>query len=203
MSVGIDWSGKRARVHGAPVAELNAVVDRWTRERQTSIPWFDPDDGGVTARVLVLLESPGPKTVRAGGTMMCSFDNPDTTNPVLKSALEHAGVDRSSCVKWNVVPWAVLDTDGHPAAPTASTLADSAPYLQEILARLPDLEVVLVLGAKALDGYMRTTTASAPARLVPVVAAPHPSARNSHATAVARQRLINAAMSIAAHLDQG
>ncbi|AMY20237.1 MULTISPECIES: uracil-DNA glycosylase [Nocardiaceae] len=203
MSEGIDWSGKRARVHGAPVAELNAVVDRWTRARQASIPWFDPDDGGVSARVLVLLESPGPKTVRAGGTMMCSFDNPDTTNPALKSAFDRAGVDRTSCVKWNVVPWAVLDPDGHPAAPTSSILADSAPFLQEILVRLPDLEVVLVLGAKALDGYMRTTTLSAPARLVPVVAAPHPSARNAHATAVARQRLINAATSVAAHLDQG
>ena len=196
------WSGKHARAHDAPVRSLNASVLRWWIDTARSIPLFDPDDGGDAARCLVLLESPGPKTIRPGGTNMCSFDNPDRTNPVLKSVFADAGIDRVQCVKWNIVPWAVLDDAGHPVSPTASVLGEAGPYVGELMALLPKLEVVFVLGAKALDGYMRVITASAPTRLLPVIAAPHPSARNAHAPAAARQRLINAALSVATHLEK-
>lgn len=196
------WPGKHARAHEGSVRSLNASVLRWRTETVRSIPLFDPDDGGASARLLVLLESPGPKTVAAGGTGMCSFDNPDRTNPVLKAVFADADIDRLQCVKWNIVPWAVLDDAGHPVPPTASVLTEARPYLSELMALLPNLEVVLVLGAKALDGYMRALTASVPARLLPVVAAPHPSARNANAAAAARSRLINAAQSIHAFLEQ-
>ncbi|MFW0796951.1 uracil-DNA glycosylase [Gordonia sp. CPCC 205515] len=200
-STPIDWAFKRGRVHSGDVAELNAMVDRWmTVDRLGPVPWFDPDDGGRRARMLVLLETPGPKTVGEGGSMMCSFDNKDSTNPVLRQMLSEVGVDRRMCVKWNAVPWACLDDGGRATSPRAADLDAAAPFLAETLSLLPALELVVTLGAKSLDGYMRCLTAQTPQRILPVIAAPHPSARNARARAAALARVRIALTAASAHL---
>src|SRR3954466_14017030 len=62
------------RLEEPHVAPLTALV-RSLQERGLSVPSIDPNDGGIDARVLFLLESRGPKAV--GST----FISRDTTDP--------------------------------------------------------------------------------------------------------------------------
>jgi hypothetical protein len=52
---------------------------RSRREPDVSVPHFDPAEAGVAARVLVLLESRGPKADAGAGSGFVSVDNNDAT----------------------------------------------------------------------------------------------------------------------------
>lgn len=193
MSTDPGWEGKRARLGQGHVAPLNALVRAWRGAGAgRKVPWFDPDDGGTGARVLVLMEAPGPGTVRAGGSGFCSEDNPDGTARTFAALRAEAGLDRRDYVRWNVVPWAVHDATGTWCAPTAADLEHARPALAQLLAALPRLRLVVVMGQRALVGYTRHATLSAPVRALPLLATPHPSQRNTHARAEALVRIGNA-----------
>src|SRR3954452_19365581 len=70
------------------VAPLTAFVERLRVEHggSESVPWFDPTEAGVHARILALLEAPGPKATGAAGPRpkvkgsgFISADNDDPT----------------------------------------------------------------------------------------------------------------------------
>ena len=190
---GVGWAGKRARLGQAHVAPLNSFVRSWRSvDLARLVPWFDPDDGGIRARVLVLMEAPGPGTVRAGGSGFCSEDNPDGTARTFAGLRAAAGLSRQDYVRWNVVPWAVHDATGAWCAPTAADLEGARPALAQLLDALPGLELVVVMGQRALAGYTRYATLSTPIRVLPVLATPHPSQRNTHGRAEALLRIGNA-----------
>lgn len=160
------------------MAPLNALVDTWRRDH-AMVPWFDPDDGGVRARLLILMESPAPRTMREGGSGFCSEDNPDSSNRLLSSLRDAHGPARADCLKWNIVPWAVLDDAGRARTPDAGELAEAGAMLHQVLSVATAVEVVLTLGRPALAGYMAYLTAAPGRPLLPVVSAPHPSQRNA------------------------
>lgn len=181
---------KLSRVHSAPVTGLNGLVAEWRLDRPDgTIPWFDPDDGGSRAGVLVLMESPGPRTVAAGGDGFCSEDNDDPTAATLAAVRADAGLDRSDYVRWNVVPWPVTGPDGRWGAPRESDLVEATPYLAAVVGALPRLQIVVCMGAKALSGYMRYVTVTPDAPLLPVLGVPHPSQRNTRARTEALARM--------------
>jgi uracil-DNA glycosylase len=72
----------------------------------TKIPFFDPFDGGTTARCLFLLEAPGPKAVESG---FISRNNPDESAKNFFELNAEVGIPRELTVIWNVVPWYVGD----------------------------------------------------------------------------------------------
>ena len=92
-----------ARTDDSHVRILNAFVAELGRSHQ-GVPFFDPDGGGVRAGVLLLLSDPGPKGARQTGIV--SVDNQDKTALNLTRMLSAANLDPSTCVNWNVVPWA-------------------------------------------------------------------------------------------------
>ena len=193
---------KLARVSTTPVADLNRLVARWRRDRpDRTIPWFDPDDGGSSAAVLVLMESPGPRTVAAGPDGFCSEDNDDPTAATLAAVRTDAGLDRSDYVRWNIVPWPVTGPDGRWGAPRESDLVEATPYLAAVVGALPRLQIVVCMGAKALSGYMRYVTVTPGAPVLPVLGVPHPSQRNTRARAEALARM-HVALARAAQLAQ-
>lgn len=52
-------AARRARIDEPHVQALNNLVREFRRARpHLTVPWFDPADGGVNARVLLLLEIP-------------------------------------------------------------------------------------------------------------------------------------------------
>lgn len=135
------------------IAPLTRFVDEIRRQRQAScpnfrpehIPYFDPLDGGINARVLFLSEAPGPRAVRSG---FVSRNNPDKTaenNFVLQ---DEAGIVRTMTVRWNVVPWYLGDGKRIRAA-NHGDLIQSRPYLGSLLPILGHLRIIVLLGKKA------------------------------------------------------
>ncbi len=109
------------------------------------IPDFDPADGGITAKVLVLLEAPGPKA-----TQYVSRDNPDPTARNIKSALEAAGVPRADTCLWNVVPFYIgRDDRTCIRAAKQSDISIGAPFVLRLIDAMPNIRSVVLLGRKA------------------------------------------------------
>jgi len=146
MSANLDT--REARLNDPHVLPLMELV-RKLRNRLDSpgVPNVDPNDGGVNARALFLLETPGPRAV---GTGFVSRDNPDPTARNMGSALDEAGFLRSDVVLWNVVPHYVSSHDKSRNV-SALQIREAAPdcqtFVDELLRR--KLAVVVFCGCSA------------------------------------------------------
>lgn len=149
----------------APLAIFAADL----RTRRGATPDLDPEDGGVEAEVLLLLETPGPKV---GATGLVSADNPTGTGANLRRFCAQAGLDRRRRAIWNAVPWVIHAPGALNRAPRPAEVREGLAELDAFLALLPRLRAVVLAG--------RTAASAAPhlARLrpdLPVHACPHPS----------------------------
>ena len=187
------WERKRARLSTDHVRPLNEKVAAWRlRDPAALIPWFDPDDGGVDAPVLVLMEAPGPGTVRPGGSNFCSEDNNDGTARTLRRLREQAALPRGSYLKWNIVPWAVHHPDGRWRAPQQADLLAARPALAELMQTMTRLRLVIAMGQPACNGIMGFLTSQPIFDPPLVLAVPHPSQRNTANRDDAEQRITHA-----------
>lgn len=157
-------------MHAPHVAPLTAFVEELRAEAgpQAAVPYFDPWDGGVEATILFLLEAPGPRAVRSG---FVSRNNPDETAKNFFELNAEAGIDRRRTVIWNAVPWYIGDGRRIRAA-TQKDLADGLGPLPRLLALLPKLRTIVLVGRKAekAAGQLDRTKYA-------VLACPHPSPR--------------------------
>lgn len=62
-----------------------------------------PDQGGIRARMLVLLDNPSTKAEADRGSGPLELDNNDRTARNIREAYARYGVDNSDIVHWNVV----------------------------------------------------------------------------------------------------
>ena len=126
--------------HIAPLAAFAAGL-----RDQGEVPDVDPLDGGVGARLLLLLEKPGPRTSRAGGgSGLVSADNDDPTAEAGWRFAREAGIARRDRLIWNTAPW----WNGTIRFTTAERRAGLA-TLPGFLALLLRLEVVVLVGRQA------------------------------------------------------
>jgi uracil-DNA glycosylase len=109
------------------------------------LPMFDPCDGGVKARLLFLLEAPGPKAVASS---FISRNNPDQTAKNFNLLLREAELPRRDCALWNIVPWYIGTGERIRAAKRADVVA-GLPYLAKLLSRLPELRAIVLVGKAA------------------------------------------------------
>ena len=131
--------------HIAPLAAYAAGL----RGRMLgTVPDFDPLDGGVDARILFLLEKPGPMTdaARPGrqGSGFVSRDTDDPTAEAVHAFMRQAAIPREDTVIWNVIPW----WNGR----IAFTGAERQAALRELpglLALLPRLHTAVLVGRTA------------------------------------------------------
>lgn len=132
-----------ARPHMVPlVAFVEALRERHPAR---AIPDADPADGGVRARVLLLLEAPGPQSVATG---FVSRDSPNGTARNLRALLIESGIPREAMLLWNVVPWYV--GNGRRIRPVTKVDIDEAiGSLESLLGLLPRLERIVLVGRKA------------------------------------------------------
>ena len=134
---------RRAMLRLPHMAPLAAYADA-LRDRG-EVPDADPLDGGAGARLLMLLEKPGPGTSPArGGSGFVSADNDDPTAAATWAFARAAGIERHERVIWNTVPW----WNGTIAFTTAERRAGIA-VLKGWLDLLPRLEVVVLVGRQA------------------------------------------------------
>ncbi len=154
---------------------MKPLMDYLGRIRQAmgdayEMPAFDPLDGGINARALLLLEAPGPKAVGSG---FISRNNPDPTARNICRLLAEANIPRQHTLIWNIVPWYVGDGQGRIHSINGRYIRDALPHLGTLIGMLPELKVILLLGKKA------GSTASPIRQLtsVPLLLTHHPSAR--------------------------
>jgi uracil-DNA glycosylase family 4 len=146
--------------------ELERLVQR-IRINHKDVASFDPCDGGVNARVLLILEAPGRKAVQSG---FISRNNPDQTAKNFCELLEEAELSRKDTIIWNIVPWYVGDGKNiRPVKP--KDVKEAEPFLHELLALVPNLKAVGLVGRKA------QTAAKMLGDKLPgeIVCVPHPS----------------------------
>lgn len=156
-----------AQPHVQPLARLVQEM-RDGRGEGFAIPDFDPLDGGIDARLLFLLEAPGPKAVQSG---FVSRNNPDETAKTFYLLNAEAGIDRRLTAIWNAVPWYIgSGTRIRPADRIDVRSADG--WLSELLLMLKDLQIVVLVGRKARHAET-VVHASRPDVLIETM--PHPS----------------------------
>ncbi|MGM7698471.1 uracil-DNA glycosylase [Microbacterium sp. A84] len=141
------------------IAPLTEWVDLLIARRESAglgaeIPAIDPADAGISARVLLLMEAPGPMTNARNarpGSGFISSDNDDPTAESLWIARRAAGLIDNALL-WNVVPWYL-----GPASkkPTVQDLREGAQPVRELIAMLPELHTVVTLGLFARRGWAR------------------------------------------------
>ena len=160
---------RRAMADAPHVRPLRAFAQTIAAERGAAVPDPDPLDGGVEARLLLLLETPGPSI---GQTGFVSRDNPTGTAANLFRFLAEAGIARRDTLIWNAVPWVIHAPGALNRAPRCSEASAAAPYFAPLLALLPRLAVVVPAGRFAREA---SAPLSALRPELPVVAIPHPS----------------------------
>ena len=158
---------RRERLNDPHLARLRTLARRIAAERDAPVPEPDPLDGGVDARLLLLLETPGPR-----GTGFVSRDNPTGTAANLFHFFEEVGIARADTLIWNAIPWVIHAPGARNRAPRWSEITAAEPYLEPLLACLPRLGVVILAGRVA--GLSRPTLARLRPGL-PVIGVPHPS----------------------------
>lgn len=139
-----DRSMKRQKLHEPHILPLTQLVEKWKSETGLEIPYFDPDDGGVDAQLLLLFEKPGPSIFANNGSGFVSQDNKDGTAEAIKYFLHAEGIPRSKILIWNaVVAWNGTRRIG----PFERVSAPQ--HLTELLDALPRLKGIVQVGKEA------------------------------------------------------
>ena len=137
---------KEKRLYDAHMIALTEFVYKLREETNLDVPFFDTFDGGVNAKVLFLLEKPGPKSSTSGGSGFISRDNNDETARATKKFLEQAGLKREETILWNViVAW------NGTRKIVKEELRDGHRHLNELIKLLPNLKVIVLVGTKAIS----------------------------------------------------
>ena len=139
------------------------------RERHGVVPDFDPFDGGSGARLLLLLETPGPGTAP---TRFVSRDNPTGTAANLRRFFQSAGLARRDSVMWNAVPWIIHAPYARNRAPRRIEIKRGLMKIPPLLDLLPRLAVVVLAGRVAAQAEP-LIAGNRPG--LPVLLMPHPS----------------------------
>ena len=151
----------------------------------TFVPYFDPLDAGIEARVLLLLETPGrvPRKTR-----FTSLDNPSATSKNLKSLVTESGLNRSNLLMWNLVPWDIgLDTKVRPTTSGHHSIGTAA--LVDLLRLLIKLRVIVFIGAKA---QISMSVVRSHQKDLTLIRCPHPSPTNINTRPECRSQILEA-----------
>jgi len=133
------------------VAPINALVDDLIDPFGRGwVPYVAPVYGGVNARVLCIQRDPGPMTnSRYGGSGFLCPENDDATAERFATQLDDAGIAVSTIVAWNAYPWYIN------RSPRAAELEAGVEPLRRLLGLLSSLQVVMLHGGSARDGWRR------------------------------------------------
>jgi uracil-DNA glycosylase len=160
---------RRAMMALPHMSPLVSYVERIRsrRSHECDVPLFDPCDGGVNAKILFLLEAPGPKAV---GSSFISRNNPDLTARNMNRLLGEAALPREASILWNIIPW-YIGSGKRIRAAIKSDVQEALPYLMDLISLLTNLKAIVLVGKPAASAAIQIASLSP----VPVFYAPHPS----------------------------
>lgn len=151
---------------------LTKMIAAFRDEGRGYVPDMDPLDGGVRARLLFLMEKPGPMTAPGEtgrqGSGFISRDNDDQTAAAIFAFMNAAGIPRDQTLLWNAIPWWNGTIRIVP-----QEWRDGLVRLEALTSLLPELRGVVLVGKKAERARAFLTE-----RGFPVWASAHPSPRN-------------------------
>jgi uracil-DNA glycosylase len=127
------------------VRPLTMLIREIMHDSGQHVPNVDPSDGGAYARVLFLLETPGPKAV---GSDFVSADNPDKSASNMRESLDVAQLPRKDVVLWNVVPYCLSTPEKNENA-TDRHVRDAVPNTLRFVKELKNLQIIVFCGTKA------------------------------------------------------
>ncbi|MBM3603322.1 MAG: uracil-DNA glycosylase [Alphaproteobacteria bacterium] len=131
-----------------PMARLNDMVADLRAKGRGAVPDFDSLDGGVRARILFLMEKPGPMTDadRPGraGSGFISRDNDDESAAATFTFMQQIPIMRNETLIWNAIPWWNGRIKVTPEEWRVGLLR-----LEVLLNLLPRLQSVVLVGRKA------------------------------------------------------
>ena len=183
-----------AAPHMRPLAGFAASLREATGRE---VPDADPADGGVGARCLLLLETPGPAIVRTG---FVSCDNPTPTAGNLRRFLRDAGLPRDALLVWNAVPFVIHAPGAKNRAPRAPEVRAGVALLPGLLPLLPELRVC-VLAGRAAGAAAPVLRAERPE--LPLLEMPHPSPTFVCTSSEVPRRIVAALRTAAAAVRPG
>lgn len=137
---------REALLRASHIAPLESWRTTLESGRDRPVPHFDPADAGVDARLLLLLETPGPS---AASIRFVSRDNPTGTATNLRRFLSEGGITPDAIVMWNTAPWIVHAPGACNRALRQPEIAEGLATIPDLLALLPNLRVVLLAGRVA------------------------------------------------------
>lgn len=115
--------------------------------------------------MLVLLDNPSTKAEAGTGSGLLSLDNNDRTARNCREAYARRHVDWKHVVHWNVVPFPVAGVKNGGSTPTERQRG--VPWTREVVKLLSNLEIVLLLGTAAGDGWKRAAITQTGVYVVP------------------------------------
>lgn len=140
--------------HVAPINALaDAIADAEGIDRG-SVPYVDPQLGGVEARVLALLDNPSTKAEVGTGSGLLSLENDDRTARNCAAFYNDLRLSPGQFVHWNVAPAPIAGVKN--GGSSLDERERGAAWLRELVALLPDLQTVLLMGEHARDGWKRS-----------------------------------------------
>ena len=125
------------------VAPLTMRVQHY-HEKGVDMPWVDPADGGIYARILILLESPARSELTP---RFVSLDNPCPSQQNLSRFLKQARIKRKDIIIWNTMPW--ITPSGRKISPTKENINKGLAIIQSLMPLLKDITVVVLAGSVA------------------------------------------------------
>ncbi len=155
---------------------VNQLVDKLRLELAEDIPYVAPSYGGTKAKVLLLLQDPGPKTnLTQNGSGFISTQNDDPTAEVLGTLLDKAQIALDDVIAWNAC---VHYIGSDQKKPSAKQLQHNLKPLAQLIELLPKLQVVILMGRVAEDSWSRFSgTYPHLASKICIFECPHPSKR--------------------------
>ncbi|CAD5731921.1 Uracil DNA glycosylase superfamily [Escherichia coli] len=124
-----------------------APLTRWVqsyKKNGTDMPWFDPADGGINARILILLQSPAKSEL---SPRFVSQDNPGPSQQNLNRFLKQAKIKRQNIIIWNTIPW--LMPTNTKIIPTRENINKGLNIIKSLMPLLKNLRVILLAGSVA------------------------------------------------------
>lgn len=127
------------------IAPLTRLVQNY-HKKGVDMPWMDPADGGVQARMLILLQSPARSELTP---RFVSLDNPCPSQQNLHRFLKQTGIKRKDIILWNTIPW--LTPFGKKISPTRDNIRKGVGIIKSLMPLLKNLTVVVLAGSTALQ----------------------------------------------------
>ena len=171
--VGEELLRRKKMLNEPHILALSKYTKSLRNKNLGKIPDFDPLDGGTNAKILFLLEKPGPSVFGKRNYGFISRDNEDETAANTLKFMSEANIPRNITCSWNTIPgW-----DGKIKF-TADDARRGRNEIGNLLNLLPNLKVILLVRGIAQDNFEKYKKDNSIDSNLKIIKSTHPSPIN-------------------------